>query len=205
MRDEGLQDRLGTPQKGGVIDPALVPVHRPHLPPIAVIFANVQPDSCMGMGELWRFSEAAKPHNMPPALRDHMTEEDYVAIMDGLNAVLDRHGAPKETDCFGQFEYRRICIDGPACGMLTILGLLTLPLIFPACLFEMDEAKERKKIKEEIEALVKEFPGVEVEIYFEWPLHVKVSLRRSLLAATASETPGRIASGLRIFDTRFEV
>ena len=71
-------------------------------------------------------------------------------------------------------------------------------------------ARPEDKIKEEIEALVKEFPGVEVGIYFEWPLHVNVSLRRSLLTATASETkssfaPGRIASGLRIFDTRSEV
>ena len=40
-------------------------------------------------------------------------------------------------------------------------------------------ARPEDKIKEEIEAFVKEFPGVEVEIYFEWPLHVKVSLHFS--------------------------
>ena len=47
---------MGTPQEGGVIDPALVPSYLPNLPPIAVIYANVEPDACMGMGELWRFS-----------------------------------------------------------------------------------------------------------------------------------------------------
>ncbi|GMI43052.1 hypothetical protein TrCOL_g8093 [Triparma columacea] len=149
---------MGTPQEGGVIDPALVPSYLPNIvPPIAVIHANVQPDSCMGMGELWRFSEAAKPHNMPTALREHMTEEDYVAIMDGVNAVLDRYGAPKETDCFCQFPCRQICIDGPGCGILNILGLLMMPLIFPVVLMEMEGAKKAKKIKEELKAALAAF------------------------------------------------
>ncbi|GMH49512.1 hypothetical protein TrRE_jg744 [Triparma retinervis] len=119
---------------------------------IAVVVANVQPDSCGGLPELWRFSEAAKPENMPPALRAHMTEEDYVAIMDGVNATLDRHGAPKETDCCFCQEYcRQVCLHGPGWGCLNILGMMMIPLIFPLFFFEIQDQAKAKKIREELE------------------------------------------------------
>ena len=139
---------MGTPQEGGVIDPALVPVHPPPLP-IATILANVEPDACGGMPELWRFSEAAKPHNMPSDLRAHLTQDDYVALMDSVNAVLERHGAPKEGECFSCGTF---CADGLACGILRCAGLMLLPLIFPVFCFEMDEEAKRKAINSELKA-----------------------------------------------------
>ena len=157
---------MGTPQEGGVIDPALVPVYLPPLPPIAVIYANVRPDPCGGAGELWRFSEAAKPHNMPPALRAHLTEEDYGALMDSVNAVLDRYGAPKETDWPCQGFCRVIWIDGPGCGILNIMGFMMMPLIFPLFCFEMYAQEKLKKLKEETEPVRAAFEAKGLVVQF---------------------------------------
>ena len=156
---------MGTPQEGGVIDPALVPVRPPPLP-IATILANVEPDACCGMPELWRFSEAAKPHNMPSDLRAHLTEDDYVALMDSVNAVLDRYGAPKETDWPCQGFCRVIWIDGPGCGILNIMGCMMMPLIFPLFCFEMYAQEKLKKLKEEAEPVRAAFEAKGLVVQF---------------------------------------
>ena len=116
---------MGTKQEGSAIDPALTLV-------TTYLYANVEPDACGGIEELWRFSEAARPQSMPVALRANLTTDEYTAVMDGVNAVLDRHGAPQQEACC------QFCVSGPTftdgigCGLLRLTGCVLLPLIVPA-------------------------------------------------------------------------
>ena len=152
---------MGTKQEGGALDPALVPVYAPPI----FIYANVDP-SCCGLPELWRFSEAAKPHSLPSALRAHLTTDEYTAVMEGVNAVLDRHGAPQEGCCKGKHP---LCgptfTDGIACGLLRLTAVLfVVPLIWAV---PRDDKAKGKRIQQEVKAALEPLEAKGLQVTFQ--------------------------------------
>ena len=136
---------MGTTQEGGALDPALVPVYAPPI----FIYANVEPDPCFGgLPEVWRFSEAAKPHSLPSGLRAHLTTDEYTAVMEGVNAVLDRHGAPQEGCCKGPL-CQTCFTDGIDRGLLRMAATFFL---VPLLCWDLDQEARGKQIQQEVKA-----------------------------------------------------